>query len=343
MAKKYIVQNSKTLEVVSVNGCQSARGGRRKPREVADVVQQEGMDIMDQPPEPVRLVGAYNEKNYQATLKRRWSAIQELVANNFSPFHSAMLTLTFQAEQKEPTAKETVSAKQADDWEKLVSIYDLLGTGKLSLDSTTPAETVPSDVKVYDPEQEKLKQLPYCNALFKKFIQRMKYRYDGFNYVAVPARQENGRWHYHLICNLTYIPFQQLRDCWGHGAVYFRSFRESGAEGFWAAIRYLQKNMRAEADGLKGEKGYLASKGLNRSKVYRSWVEGEREAVRQIEASLKGVEPLYKYQTSHQYEDDTSDELFIQDVTATYKYYAYKQDNSGQFPKLPTAKKRHRL
>ena len=63
MAKKYIVQNSKTLEVVSVNGCQSARGGRRKPREVADVVQQEGMDIMDQPPEPVCLVGAYNEKN----------------------------------------------------------------------------------------------------------------------------------------------------------------------------------------------------------------------------------------------------------------------------------------
>ena len=89
---------------------------------------------MDQPPEPVRLVGAYNEKNYRATLKRRWSAIQELVANNFSPCHSAMLTLTFQAEQKEPVAKETVSDKQADDWEKLVSIYDLLGTGKLSLD-----------------------------------------------------------------------------------------------------------------------------------------------------------------------------------------------------------------
>ena len=113
--------------------------------------------------------------------------------------------------------------------------------------------------------------------------------------------------------------------------------------GFWAAIRYLQKNMQAEADGLKGEKGYLASKGLNRSKVYRSWVEGEREAVRQIEASLKGAEPLYKYQTSHQYEDGASDELFIQDVTATYKYYAYKQDNSDQFPKLPTAKKRRRL
>ncbi len=37
---------------------------------------------------------------------------------------------------------------------------------------------------------------------------------------------------YHLICSLTCIPFQQLRDCWGHGAVYFRSFRESGAEGF---------------------------------------------------------------------------------------------------------------
>ena len=347
MAKKYIVQNAQVLEVVSVHGCQTARGGRRKPIEEEGVYLKENKTLQDKLeslfPEPKKLVGKYNEKNHRATLKRRREALQELVVNNFSPFHSAMLTLTFQAEQKEAVTKETASAEQADDWEKLGAMYDLLGSGKLLLDGTAETETVPSDVKVYDPEREKLKQLSHCNALFKKFVQRMKYRYEGFKYVAVAARQENGRWHYHLVCNLTYIPFQQLRDCWGHGAVYFRNFRESGAEGFWAAIRYLQKNMRAEADDLKGEKGYLASKGLNRSKVYRSWVDGEREAVRQIESALRGAEPFYQYQTTHEYEGGAPDGVFVQDVTATYKYYAYRQDNSSLFPKLPVAKKQHGL
>lgn len=286
MEKKYIVQNSQVLEAISIHGGHSAQGGHRLVDETEDRTGpcQEG----------ARLTGRYNKKNYQATIKRRRTSVQELIVNNFNPYYSAMLTLTFCEKGQE------VAPTPADSADDLSYLYNLLGSGQLgtgcSFSKTGSADT---DVKVYDPALEKLKQLQYCNTLFKKFIQRMKYRYEGFKYVAVTAKQDNGRWHYHLICNLSYIPFQQLYHCWGHGAVYFSNFRKSGAAGFWAAIHYMQKNMRSEAETLKGEKGYLASKGLSRSKVYRSWVDGEQDMVSQIETSLKGVQPMYRYQNIH--------------------------------------------
>lgn len=338
MAKKYVVQNAQVMEVVSIHGCHTAKGGRKAPEETARSIDGEKAQKLSPRREAVTLAGRYNEKNYQATIKRRRAQVQELIVNNFNPYHSAMLTLTFGSEKQSSVPEEA----PLDDGDELSCFYQLLGAGQLAEGAQLP-ETAPATVKVYDPAAEKQKQLSYCNALFKKFIQRMKYRYDGFQYVAVAAKQDNGRWHYHLICNLNYIPFQELHSCWGHGAVYFRSFRQSGGAGFWAAIHYMQKNMTAEAENMKGEKGYLASRGLNRSKVFRSWIASEQEAVSQLEKSLRETTPLYQYQTKHTYEATGTDGIFVQDVNAVYKYYVYRQDNSNMFPKLPLAKKRSRI
>ena len=61
MAKKYIVQNAQVLEVVSVHGCQTARGGRRKPIEEEGVYMKENKTLKDKIeslfPEPKKLVG----------------------------------------------------------------------------------------------------------------------------------------------------------------------------------------------------------------------------------------------------------------------------------------------
>lgn len=335
MAKKYVVQNAQVLEVISIHGCHAAKGGRKAPEETARVMDGEKAGKFRPGQEAVTLTGRYNEKNYQATIKRRRAQVQELIVNNFTPYHAAMMTLTFGTERQASVPEEA----SLDDGDELSCFYQLLGAGE----GAQLPETVQAAVKVYDPATEKQKQLPYCNTLFKKFIQRMKYRYDGFKYVAVVAKQDNGRCHYHLICNLNYIPFQELYNCWGHGAVYFHSFRQSGGAGFWAAIHYMQKNMTAEAENMKVEKGYLASKGLQRSKVFRSWIVSEQEAVSQIEQSLRERKPLYQYQTKHTYEATGTDGIFVQDVNAVYKYHAYRQDNSAMFPKLPLAKKRSRI
>lgn len=338
MAKKYVVQNAQVLEVVSINGCHTATGGRKAADETAKAAGGEKAGKLRPKREAVTLTGRYSDKNYQATIKRRRAQVQELIVNNFNPYYSAMLTLTFGSEMQASVSEKA----PLDDGDDLSCLYKLLGSGQLAEGAHLP-ETAPAAVKVYDPAAEKQKQLSYCNALFKKFIQRMKYRYDGFRYVAVAAKQDNGRWHYHLICNLNYIPFQELYDCWGHGAVYFRSFRQSGGAGFWAAIHYMQKNMTAEAENMKGEKGYLASKGLQRSKVFRSWIASEQEVVSQIEQSLSKSKPLYQYQTKHVYDGTSKDGIFVQDVIAAYKYYIYRQDNSDLFPKLPLAKKRNHI
>lgn len=335
MAKKYVVQNAQVLKVVSINGCHTATGGRKAADETARATDGEKAGKLRPEREAVTLTGRYSDKNYQTTIKRRRAQVQELIVNNFNPYYSAMLTLTFGSERQASVSEEA----PLDDGDDLSCFYKLLGTGQLAEGAHIP-ETVQTAVKVYDPAVEKQKQLSYCNELFKKFIQRMKYRYDGFKYVAVAAKQDNERWHYHLICNLNYIPFQKLYNCWGHGAVYFRSFRQSGGAGFWTAIHYMQKNMTAEAENMKGEKGYLASKGLQRSKVFRSWIASEQEVVSQIEQSLSKSKPLYQYQTKHTYDGTSKDGIFVQDVTAAYKYYIYRQDNSDLFPKLPLAKKR---
>jgi hypothetical protein len=212
MAKKYVVQNAQVLEVVSINGCHTAKGGRKAPDETARMMGSEKAGMFRPGREAVTLTGRYHEKNYQATMKRRRAQVQELIVNNFDPYRSAMLTLTFRIEGQASVPEEA----PLGDGDDLSCFYRLLGSGQLAEGAQLP-KTAPAAVQVYDPEAEKYKRLSYCNTLFKKFIQRMKYRYDGFRYVAVAAKQDNGRWHYHLVCNLNYIPFQELHDCWGHG------------------------------------------------------------------------------------------------------------------------------
>lgn len=71
MAKKYVVQNAQVLEVVSINGCHTAKGGRKVPDETARATNGEKAGKLRPGREAVTLTGRYNEKNYQTTIKRR--------------------------------------------------------------------------------------------------------------------------------------------------------------------------------------------------------------------------------------------------------------------------------
>ena len=53
-----------------------------------------------------------------------------------------------------------------------------------------------------------------CDKEFKKFIQRLKYTYKlkDFKYLAVIEFQERGAVHYHIICNLPYVPQKELQE-----------------------------------------------------------------------------------------------------------------------------------
>lgn len=57
------------------------------------------------------------------------------------------------------------------------------------------------------------------NYIFKKFVQRLRYQYPNFEYIAVPELQKSGRVHYHVISSLERIPYNVLENIWSYGFI----------------------------------------------------------------------------------------------------------------------------
>lgn len=108
-----------------------------------------------------------------------------------------------------------------------------------------------------------------CNKEFKKFIQRLRYKYKDFKYLAVIEFQDkNGRGavHYHMISDLPYIENKVLADIWKNGFVRINDISHVDNVGAYM-VKYMLKDMNDER--LKGNKAYLSSKGLAKSSVIR--------------------------------------------------------------------------
>lgn len=58
---------------------------------------------------------------------------------------------------------------------------------------------------------------------YKKFTQRLRYKYKNIEMLAVVEPQERGAWHLHCLIKdkkgkQLYIPFEEMDKIWGHGA-----------------------------------------------------------------------------------------------------------------------------
>lgn len=116
-----------------------------------------------------------------------------------------------------------------------------------------------------------IKDVKECNRQFKKFIQRLKYRYPNLKYVAVIEFQDkNSRnaVHYHIICNLPYIKKIELADIWGLGFVHINSIDNVDNLGAYV-VKYMNKDL--DDLRLQGLKAYNCSKGLERPIEFKSW------------------------------------------------------------------------
>lgn len=141
--------------------------------------------------------------------------------------------------------------------------------------------------------------LKIAHKEFKKFIQRMNFRFDNFKYVATFSRQENQNWHYHLICNISNsISKTVIEAIWNRGHVWLTYiFKESTLRD---KVKYCIDNMGEIAySDLKTEKGYLASKGLRRNIVLHSWKPEEAEAAEELFNQIKNEPHNLLFSTSH--------------------------------------------
>lgn len=307
--KKLVISADSVTEVVYQNMNIRATGGRKEPKLFIETSADAAM----------------SQRNYAQRRKKRRETVKELITNNFCPGKSSMITLTFEA-PKSPEFQEVLSSRfnpySLDNL--LVEEYDIaklpvqtIPTEELFIEDDGEDEPEPAPVNIDDifveddedepvwgympleqtkePEpKEPFQELQKCNTEFKKFIQRMNYYYENFRYVAVMAKQKKGNWHYHMFCNLPFIDYQELMEIWRNGGVYISKADKDSFEIQW---KYMLKNMSEDkAPDLAGEKGYLASKGLKRNVVYRSWQRDEAEQVQKIEQYVqKRTKPILQH------------------------------------------------
>ena len=113
--------------------------------------------------------------------------------------------------------------------------------------------------------KDNITDVKQANKEFKKFIQRMRYRYKGFKYIAVVEFQKRGAVHYHMISDLPYIENSRLSKIWGHGFVKINDITHVDNVGAYM-IKYMTKDNTDLR--LQGLKSYQTSKNLVRPIEY---------------------------------------------------------------------------
>jgi hypothetical protein len=108
---------------------------------------------------------------------------------------------------------------------------------------------------------DNITDLDVANKEWKKFVQRMRRRFDGFKYVAVIEFQKRGAVHYHMIADLPYIKTKEIADIWGNGFVKANRIKHVDNVGAYV-IKYMSKDLHDER--LVGRKAYQCSKGLEK-------------------------------------------------------------------------------
>lgn len=145
--------------------------------------------------------------------------------------------------------------------------------------------------------------LDYCHYEFKKFIQRLKYRYPDLEYIVVVEFQKRGAVHYHMLSNLAYVRNSTLRQIWGHGFVRINRIDRVDNIGAYV-VKYLKKDLNDSR--LNGRKCYFKSKGLKEPIIYTQ----KKEVDALAGSLLHDLKPVYQNEYNSEYTGLTSYKQF---------------------------------
>jgi hypothetical protein len=140
-----------------------------------------------------------------------------------------------------------------------------------------------------------IKDVKQCNAAFKNFIKRLKYKFPELKYIAVlefQDKNDRGAVHYHMICNLPYIRKVELSEIWDSGFVKINAIDKVDNVGAYV-IKYMNKDI--DDVRLQGLKAYNSSQGLVQPYELRSWDVriSDMELREQLYALMKEISPSY--------------------------------------------------
>lgn len=217
--------------------------------------------------------------------------------------------------------------------------------------------TLTFNPKLFD--KTSLNDLSFTHGEFKKFIKRVNTHFEGFKYIATFARQGNGNWHYHMICNLNNDKDMKiLYSLWESG--YISCSLIYNQEYYYNGTNYLIKNMNSSADDLKGIRGYLFSRNTERDIIVTSWRAEDVSAYDNIKQDIMQSKVYKKYEINHHIgiksttiDTDTGEveehiminsELYAKDikqgtvdVNTKYIYYGSDKKYEDSFEPIETA------
>lgn len=139
----------------------------------------------------------------------------------------------------------------------------------------------------YSTSHQTANDLTTCLKDFKKFRETIGRKYSHFQYITTFAQQQNGNWHFHMLCNVICLSEQKVSGLWKYGKV--KKHRLNTVKDITNVTKYLVKNMQSAEESLQSKKGYLCSQNLSRSQVLRSWNEEESDACIEEFEQLKGL------------------------------------------------------
>ena len=142
--------------------------------------------------------------------------------------------------------------------------------------------------------KENITDLKIANNLFKKFIQRLRYKIrKDFKYLAVIEFQKRGAVHYHMLSNMDYIKKDELSKIWKNGFIKINRIKHVDDLGAYL-IAYIGKNTKKknkdkDFDLLKRNKSYLRSNNLKKPE----WLIGADCEDKEKELNLSNKEICY--------------------------------------------------
>jgi hypothetical protein len=133
---------------------------------------------------------------------------------------------------------------------------------------------------------DNITDLKTANYAFNKFVLRMSYKYPGFQYLAVPEFQKRGAVHYHVLCNLPFVHYSEIRALWGQGNIDIRKVDNVTNLGAYVC-KYLSKDMFDERTF--GKKKFFRSQSLSEAIEILGWL-----ATKFIEKFLSLLTPIFE-------------------------------------------------
>lgn len=105
--------------------------------------------------------------------------------------------------------------------------------------------------------KENITDIQQANRIFSKFIMRLKYKFPELKYLAVIEFQKRGAIHYHMVCNLDFLPNKELSEFWSYGFVKINEIAHVTNLGAYVC-KYLQKDVFDSR--MFGQKKYFCSR-----------------------------------------------------------------------------------